>query len=261
MSSSSSGLPAHCTNGKKDNNETGKDCGGPECMPCGAGEPCDAATDCSGGFCAQGICCTTACTDACWSCNAADTGGANGVCSLAKAGADPGDVCQTKYGGKCGAAGTCACDNGLPDTDEADTDCGGVCKTKCDDAKACSKGADCQSNACVDIGGGKKICCDQPCSGECKTCNLVLLGTSWAGQCVAYPAGEAGTCAGGQGCDATQHCIANGLNGSLCSADNKCVSGQCGGGTCRPDDLPAGSPCLFDNWCHNGCEFTTHLCK
>lgn len=56
------------------------------------GNSCDAVSDCHTGFCVDGICCETACDDACESCSAAETGGEDGLCAPVQAGVDP--VCD-----------------------------------------------------------------------------------------------------------------------------------------------------------------------
>src|SRR4051812_34996419 len=40
------------------------------------GQPCTTGTACASGFCADGVCCKTACTGACQSCSAQGAGGA-----------------------------------------------------------------------------------------------------------------------------------------------------------------------------------------
>lgn len=51
-----------CEDTKKDGAETGPDCGGPMCPPCGDGFGCAAATDCTSGVCA-GTCQSPKCGD------------------------------------------------------------------------------------------------------------------------------------------------------------------------------------------------------
>ena len=43
--------PAHCSNGNKDGDETGADCGGPTCTPCKHTEGCHDNTDCVSALC------------------------------------------------------------------------------------------------------------------------------------------------------------------------------------------------------------------
>ena len=45
--------PPHCSNGVKDQDETGADCGGPSCHPCFHNEACSADTDCISGACTE----------------------------------------------------------------------------------------------------------------------------------------------------------------------------------------------------------------
>ena len=45
-----------CNDDQKNGNETGIDCGGDLCPPCGAGEPCLEDSDCVPGWCLEGIC-------------------------------------------------------------------------------------------------------------------------------------------------------------------------------------------------------------
>ncbi len=52
-------IALHCTNGMMDGNETGLDCGGPECAACPNGQGCGGPGDCISGFCNAGTC--TAC--------------------------------------------------------------------------------------------------------------------------------------------------------------------------------------------------------
>jgi stigma-specific protein Stig1 len=60
-----------CTDGIKDGNETGIDCGGGTCPPCAVGQTCLAGSDCQSGICTGGVCATscgagmTACGNAC----------------------------------------------------------------------------------------------------------------------------------------------------------------------------------------------------
>jgi hypothetical protein len=45
-----------CMDSTKNGNETGVDCGGPNCMPCAAGNPCNVASDCQSNVCTGGVC-------------------------------------------------------------------------------------------------------------------------------------------------------------------------------------------------------------
>ena len=49
-------LPAHCSNGVQDEDETFSDCGGSSCDPCADGALCDAPSDCTSKVCERGLC-------------------------------------------------------------------------------------------------------------------------------------------------------------------------------------------------------------
>jgi hypothetical protein len=50
------GLPAHCSNGLKDEDETGYDCGGKDCPACGIDSKCAVSGDCPSNNCQGGVC-------------------------------------------------------------------------------------------------------------------------------------------------------------------------------------------------------------
>jgi MYXO-CTERM domain-containing protein len=77
------------------------------------GEDCDDAVACASGFCADGVCCMTACDGVCERC---DTIGTVGTCAPLSAGADPDMECATS----CDGAGACIGDR------DAGTDGGSV---------------------------------------------------------------------------------------------------------------------------------------
>jgi hypothetical protein len=57
------GGPGHsCNDGKRDGDETGKDCGG-ACEPCGDGEGCLTGADCLSSVCSGGTCLPSTCND------------------------------------------------------------------------------------------------------------------------------------------------------------------------------------------------------
>jgi hypothetical protein len=50
-------LNAYCSDGAKDYDETGLDCGGPSCTSkCPAGQGCSQGSDCTSGSCVSGLC-------------------------------------------------------------------------------------------------------------------------------------------------------------------------------------------------------------
>jgi len=117
-----------CTDGMKNGDETGVDCGGSACKKCD-GDPCAMSADCKSSFCADGVCCNNACTGTCKSCGIT---GNVGICSnIPLAGTDNSPMC----------GGTNACDGN------------GSCKLK--NGEPCNNNSECVSNNC---GGAPKMC-------------------------------------------------------------------------------------------------------
>jgi hypothetical protein len=142
----SGGAAMTCGNGKKDGDETGKDCGGP-CAPCAIGEGCGNGADCESKSCANGTCLAAACDDKIHNGNETDTdcGGMTcPKCGAGKACAGDGDCA----GGSC-VAGACAatCSDGEKNQNETGIDCGGGCEG-CAIDEACAVGTDCESGVC-----------------------------------------------------------------------------------------------------------------
>jgi hypothetical protein len=107
--SSSSGAGPTCTDGIKNGDETGLDCGGSVCPKCADCTACAGSGDCESGCCTQGICIRQ------------------------------NDGCATEL--------TCA--DGCQDGQETDVDCGGVeCNVPCEIGKGCALDADCISMTC-----------------------------------------------------------------------------------------------------------------
>jgi hypothetical protein len=142
---------ANCYNANQDGQETGADCGGPDCQPCGLGEGCDVDADCVTGTCADGSCePPPTCDDStqngdetgvdcggrfCFKCDPGagcddDSDCLSDVCS--------GNICQSP-----------SCSDGVLNGDESDIDCGGACPD-CTAGKSCNTDADCQTNDCDD---------------------------------------------------------------------------------------------------------------
>src|SRR5262245_20841922 len=109
------------------------------------GDSCGCAGECASGFCVDGVCCTTACTDKCQSCN---TQSSPGTCTFVPAGGAPRDMtdCPASDVSTCGLDGTC--------------DGSGACRRHVAGA-ICKQGA-CNGDAVVDTN-----VCDG--SGHCKS--------------------------------------------------------------------------------------------
>lgn len=104
-------VPDSCSNGVRDGDETGIDCGGPDCPPCTAGGTCQEGSDCDSGVCARecsgffGLICT--------------------------------DRCQAP-----------TCTDGVRNGGETDVDCGGPECNRCEAGRSCSVDDDCLSDDC-----------------------------------------------------------------------------------------------------------------
>ena len=196
---------ASCTNDKQC--VSGKFCVNSSCGPKQSGQPCSSAAECQSGFCAQGVCCENACTQACMACNLTATPGR--CMAVADKAPDPQGKCAVTTSPSCGTTGTCisgACayyDNG--------TNCrAAVCAaaasatptSKCDGKGTC-------------VTPTNQDCGDFVCSaGACDT-----------------------TCTKDTDCVAPNTCSVNNscglkVNGAACTAAIQCQSGFCTEGVC-----------------------------
>lgn len=118
-----------CDDGIQNGREHGIDCGGP-CKDC-LGKFCASPDECISGFCADGRCCTSPCTDICASCNFPDPGN----CTFLPKYSDDGDpLCDGQY--QCNGGGSC------------DLRCGEICTS----AIQCAS-LRCVGNRCVKLPG------------------------------------------------------------------------------------------------------------
>ena len=127
----SKGVPTACptcTDGTKNGDETGVDCGGPTCAACGTGGGCVTGSDCQSGLCTNGVCEYPTCT------GGVKDGSETGVDCGGPACPDcpPGEGCST--GADCTSrvctANVCqapTCGDGVKNGTETDVDCGGSC--------------------------------------------------------------------------------------------------------------------------------------
>lgn len=155
------------------------------------GAACSVWFQCGSGYCIDGVCCDTSCSDYCEACTAAKTGGVDGTCSPILAGTDPDSECDDGpcMTGLCDGFGGCGA---IPmGTDPAD-DCPegpcvtGLCDgaggcgrrsdtTPCDDGIGCSQTDHCDGlGACVGSGNGCGTLQGQQCVCEeqSDTCTL-----------------------------------------------------------------------------------------
>lgn len=151
-----------CSDGLKNQDETDIDCGGTKCNPCGVGQDCLAASDCSSGICQGGTCqAAPTCNDNMKNQGETDVdcgGGSCPSCGVGKGCITDSD-CST---GECDAGGTnvCqatpTCNDAKKNQDETDVDCGGSICQPCADGEGCGQASDCQSGTCDN--GGTQTC-------------------------------------------------------------------------------------------------------
>jgi hypothetical protein len=207
--------PDHCKNGVPDANETGNDCGGPDCKKCPVGEPCRSASDCVNGECTQNICRNAACSDEILNGSETDIdcgGGTCPACGSGKACLEGADCASLNCGDDaiCEAA---SCSDRIRNGTETDIDCGGSCPG-CEVGDHCLLTTDCQPPPDART---ESINCDP----DTETC-VLLCGTGTA-DC---------NRSASDGCEVTlntdiEHC---GQCDSPCELDN--AEAQCQGGEC-----------------------------
>ena len=188
-------------------------CSNGSCGTIGNGLPCHAAGQCQSGFCVDGVCCNTPCTEQCLAC---DLTASLGTCAQVTAG--------NPHGGR----GTCA---------GAGTACGGQCTAA--SATACSYPA------------AETICRSATCTnGAASASQTSAAGCDGAGSCAASVTTACGvymcaagsvcatTCAGDFDCAAGYicqggACQAKGAAAAPCTATSQCAAGlTCKDGVC-----------------------------
>jgi len=157
---------------------------------------CSVSTQCGSGMCVDGVCCSSACTGTCQSCNVA---GFAGTCTNIPLGQKDAANCTGQN--SCNGAGVCKKDNGA----------------------TCSLGTECLNNICVD-----GYCCNSSCGTTCQACNV----TGALGTCTNVPAGsdDAPMCIGSNSCNGSGACKKD--NGQGCVTGTDCVTGFCADGVC-----------------------------
>jgi hypothetical protein len=224
---SCSGGTCGCANGYKSGSETDVDCGGSACGKCAQGLKCLAGSDCTTGFCADGVCCNSACTGACKACTSAKTGQTTGTCANSTDGTDPDNECPYTASSTCGTTGYCkagACEYYGNTTTCSTATCSSAVESPAD---LCNG-----SGSCVDSGtkacGGTYVCS----GSKCQTCTDSLKnGSETDVDCGG--GGVCGKCANGKKCNGAADCTSNNC------IDGVCCNTACGG-TCQACNIPSG---------------------
>ncbi len=200
---------------------------GPTKLP--TGHTCSLGTDCDSGYCAQGICCKTACTATCYACANTLTGQADGTCAVVSSDKDdPAGGCTAGASTTCGNTGHCdgngACEKLGSTTVCVSSSCGTsgfTANSVCDGKGNCMQGAttNCMGFSCSNTTG-----CATSCSADTD-------------------------CPGGY-CTSAMTCTATLSDGANCNKNSQCTNGNCISGIC----------------CHTACSGTcltcaTGLCK
>jgi hypothetical protein len=170
------------------------------------GQSCPDSSQCESGFCVDGVCCESACTGACRSCNLA---GSPGKCTNVGAGsADPRRTCSDKGAAKCSTNGKCD-GNGACQIYPQGTECG---------AASCTAGAYTPPSTCNAAG--------QCVASRARTCSpFTCNGNSCFDACTSDK-----QCAAGSFC-VNGSCGLKPL-GANCNAGTDCKSTYCAQGVC-----------------------------
>ena len=241
-----------CQNGMADGNESDVDCGGVCAAKCEVGQGCGEGDDCETALCDDGVCVPPAsCDDGTKDPEETDEdcGGVCGATCPIDAQCEDFNDCETYV---CDLdAGLCAgpaCDDGAPNGEETDVDCGGPECDPCENGGQCEQDSDCVSELCDPAA---RICVAPTCT------NGELDGEETDVDCGGP---DCAPCAGGETCEVGRDCISEVCDGNTC-ADATCADGvqnqgetdvDCGGPNCEPCN--AGEGCEVPSDC------VTELC-
>jgi hypothetical protein len=143
-----------------------------ETGPAAFGAPCARPTECQSGFCVQGVCCRTACTETCHTCNAPSSAGA---CVPVAAGQDPLNQCLAQPASTCGRAGGCDGKGGclvhaagVECAEQSCVDSSEILARVCDGRGACGGGSrrDCGGYSCQGSACGNSCSSSSRCRGS-----------------------------------------------------------------------------------------------
>jgi hypothetical protein len=141
------------------------------------GTACTAAQQCATGFCVDGVCCGTACTEPCYACN---LGASAGTCTAVAAMQDPAGECPMQASTTCGRLGGCdgrgGCRMHPPGTSCAPQTCTGSIETA---MSTCNGVGGCVAGANRDCGA--YLCAGTSCGTTCSTAAQCLPGHECVG--------------------------------------------------------------------------------
>jgi hypothetical protein len=207
------------------------------------GQACAAGPECVSGACVDGVCCSTACNQACAVCNATP-----GTCTAAPKGSSGRGTCGV-YACN-GAALTC------PATCASDVDCaaGGYCNgTTCAATQGpgatCARDRQCAGGACRD-----GVCCNSACNGACEACTTAK-GASANGTCTTLAATTKPAACGGYACSGASSACA-----TTCTSDAGCATGFWCDGTFCQKTRTQGDGCTSTSQCGAGLTCADGVC-
>lgn len=222
-------VPASCSDGQQNDDETDTDCGGKTCLACEPGQGCAWAGDCTTSVCTNAVCQSATCSDLQRNGAESDVDCGGGLCSACapNRGCSVDSDCQTNFC-KSGICTDPSCSNGAVDSGESDTDCGGELCPACGPSQHCTTAADCSSGVCIEQ------VCQPPTCGD-----GVLNGVETDVDC---GGGSCASCALGSTCAADADCSSTSCRAGRCE-QNPCTNGvvdgtetsvDCGGPACGP---------------------------
>jgi len=183
------------------------------------GETCGGAAECGSKQCVEGVCCDTACDQACFTCK---NPGSEGTCLPAFQGTDPGDRCPTQTADTCGTTGVC---DGTGACERFSGNAGVVCALEACEGSTRTTTATCDSaGGCT--GATMQSCAPYQCATDGKTCRTTCTTDA---DCVAPNTCVGGSCGKkpiGASCGGNDEC-----NSTFC-AQGKCCMTACAG-TCK----------------------------
>lgn len=235
--------PASCSDGVRNGDETGVDCGGGTCAArCPVDGRCEVSGDCLSRVCIGRLCIAASCTDGI---NNGDETGRD--CGGPCAGCGLGEACLATT--DCNADGSCVggfcvaahCTNATRDADESDVDCGGTACGPCMSGEVCGSSRDCTGSICLE--------------GFCRSASCTN-GMMDAGEVAVDCGGECPGCDDGTACTAPADCLSGRCESGVCTS---CSDGarngdetdmDCGGGECGP--CSGGLGCVTGDDCFAG---------